>query len=205
MAFSSNLTVLFLLVLLTACGESGGQAPFHFGVSPEAKKIFVTTTTFSGNLGGIAGADASCMGDPSYPGTGTYKAFLSDGNDRIACDVSDCTDQAHTDWVLTPDTEYVLTNGSYIGQTNQNGIFVFPLVNAFAGALGGHYLFTGLETDYTSSGNNCLSWTAAVNSGVALAQAGAFGATSDAAISSDLVSCDNSSAGEHYHLLCVEQ
>lgn len=45
-----------------------------------AKRVFVTSTTYNGNLGGLAGADSKCQAraDTANLG-GTWKAWLSDG------------------------------------------------------------------------------------------------------------------------------
>ena len=70
------LTMVFAAALLTACA-----AP----VSNERneKIVFVTSTSFSGNIGGVTGADAKCQieadGQDSIVPTGTYFAWLSDG------------------------------------------------------------------------------------------------------------------------------
>ena len=43
------------------------------------KVIFVSTSTYQGNLGGISGADAKCNGDAKAVAGKTYKALLSGG------------------------------------------------------------------------------------------------------------------------------
>lgn len=50
--------------------------------------IFVTTTTYTGNLGGFSGADAKCNADPGKPGgfasAYTYKALLDGNNATVS-------------------------------------------------------------------------------------------------------------------------
>ena len=58
-------------------------------VPADAKRVFVTRTTYSGGLGGLAGADAKCMAAAAAGSLdGTYMAWLSsesvDAIDRIA-------------------------------------------------------------------------------------------------------------------------
>ena len=49
------------------------------------KTVFVTSESFNGNLGGLAGADAICQAEADGPASivpsGTYLAWLSDGTD----------------------------------------------------------------------------------------------------------------------------
>ena len=47
--------------------------------SPTPKRVFVTSSTFDGNLGGLAGADVKCQGAATTAGLpGTFRAWLSD-------------------------------------------------------------------------------------------------------------------------------
>lgn len=53
--------------------------------STGAKRVFVTSKVYTGNLGGLAGADAKCQGlaDAAKLG-GTYKAWLADSKQRVS-------------------------------------------------------------------------------------------------------------------------
>lgn len=63
--------------------------------APPVKRVFVASR-FSGNLGGIAGADATCNDHAATAGlSGTYLAWLSDG-------------------VVSPDTRFTRSPGSYV-------------------------------------------------------------------------------------------
>jgi hypothetical protein len=58
---------------------------FDDGIGPQAKIVFATSQGFTGNLGGLAGADAICQAEANAAGLpGTYKAFLSDNNTSAA-------------------------------------------------------------------------------------------------------------------------
>ena len=67
-------------------GEEGTTRPWCFDVvePPPPKIVFVTSQTFNGNLGGLAGADAKCnaaaMAATPSPLPGTYTAWLSDSS-----------------------------------------------------------------------------------------------------------------------------
>lgn len=57
--------------------ETGAELP--------AKKVFVTSQGFTGNLGGLSGADAICQTEAVTAGLpGTFKAWLSDNNTAVA-------------------------------------------------------------------------------------------------------------------------
>ena len=61
------------------------QAEIQALVQQPNKKIFVTASTYTGDLRtggvgtGIVGADAKCNSDSNKPGTGNYKDMLVDG------------------------------------------------------------------------------------------------------------------------------
>ncbi len=58
-----------------SCGDTSVQIPCDKGY----KTVFVTSQTYQGDLGGLAGADAKCNALASVAGLdGTYKAWLSD-------------------------------------------------------------------------------------------------------------------------------
>jgi hypothetical protein len=64
------------------CGKREEQWEFHAcpGTPPWApvKRVFVTSTGYPGNLGGLAGADAKCQERATAAGLGgTFKAWLS--------------------------------------------------------------------------------------------------------------------------------
>lgn len=64
-----------------ACGSSCGMAtPYCInGQCLPPKRVFVSSATYSSNLGGLAGADSKCQGLANAAGlSGTFKAWLSD-------------------------------------------------------------------------------------------------------------------------------
>ena len=64
-----------------ACGE--GEVCVGGACEPACNpcRVFVTSTTHDGNLGGLAGADAICQARAAAAGLpGTYLAWLSDGS-----------------------------------------------------------------------------------------------------------------------------
>lgn len=163
------------------------------------KHIFITASTYLGDsLAGINGADEKCMSDANYPGTGTYKALIADGVNRLACSSPNCSTNGaseHVHWVLAPNTSYVQSDGSTdVGTTTSNGIFAFPVTNGFNNTLSIYW--SGLNSDWTSSADNCDLWM-----GDSPANVG-----SSNTITTDLI---NSGSGDCAvdlnHLTCVEQ
>jgi hypothetical protein len=138
---------------------------------PASKRIFLTTSTYNGNLGGVSGADAKCAADSNKPASGTYKALIVQNGVRVACTTANCSTGSieHTDWVLLPLTLYTRVDGTTnIFTTNSDGIFVVStggtLTNSIA--TGFSQIWTGLTADYqisavhSSFGNKdtCGNW-----------------------------------------------
>lgn len=175
-----------------------------------ARKIFVTALAHNGNLGGITGADAACMGDANYPGTGTYKALVVDGTNRLACTQGNgnenCTASQHIDWVLTSNTTYVRPDdATVIGVTNSEGIFSFTGGAMLTHAVSSNTrtVFTGLNSDWTRYGGcgafcNCNGFTD--NSSGNASSVGEASALSGNSISTSTGACDTTAS-----LYCVEQ
>ena len=83
-------TLLFLLVLVLSgilgmTGQSWAQVLQPYQPTTIPKKVFISSQTYVGNLGGLAGADQLCQRLASTAGlTGTFKAFLSSSNSTPA-------------------------------------------------------------------------------------------------------------------------
>ena len=118
----------------------------------------------AGNLGGVSGADALCMSDPAsaaLPNGKQAKAAIVDGVSRVACTSANCTSGGNSeniDWAFQPATTYKNIQESIVGTTTPAAIFIAPLQNAFS-IDGGSYAFSGLNPDWTYSGQSCDSWT----------------------------------------------
>jgi hypothetical protein len=79
MKFFLIFSVLFILV---SCSKESSSGPASNGLSDglpaNQQRIFITSTTFNGNLGGLSGADTKCQAAATAAGLSrTYKAFLS--------------------------------------------------------------------------------------------------------------------------------
>jgi hypothetical protein len=174
-------------------------------------KIFVSSSTYDGNLGGVSGADSKCTTDANNPNDGhTYKALIVDAfsSTRISCTSANCVTggtSEHIDWVLTPNTEYVRTDGStVIATTTSVGLFSFTdavtgLTNSISTSA--TVELTGLNSNWTAASGtrHCGGWASASNSlDVDLGQDASAKGTFAISAASD--TCDHS-----HHLYCVEQ
>ncbi len=158
--------------------------------------IFVSSTTYSGNLGGVSGADAKCMADSNKPNSSTYKAMLIDGASRQACN-NGCAN--HSDWVFHASSAYYRPDGTtLIGTTTSNANFSFPLSNSFSAV--SYSVWSGLNSDWSSGTVKCSSFSS--NSPSDGGSYGATDATGSTAISSG---SGQQACNTALRLLCVEQ
>ncbi len=150
------LTMISAVALLTAV-----VAPAY--ADPDEKTIFITSSTFKGNLGGLAGADAKCQAEADGPATivpsGTYLAWLSDGTDSPD---TRFTKSAHP-YVLPDGTKIAedftdLTDGSILQKIN---------IDSTGKALGMQLFWTGTKSDGTTSQYflTCAGWTSPAGAG----------------------------------------
>jgi hypothetical protein len=167
---------ILLLLLMNNC--TGNQN----------KRIFVTTSSYTGNLGGIAGADQKCMSDANKPaGSCAWKALIIGDARSIT-----------RDWVLKPNTTYYRLDGTTpLGATDGGGKLLTPLYNSIIAI--NSTTWTGLNTDWSSDTNTCTNWTSAVNS-LHSVYLGVTDRTDTGVISAAQGNCD----GVH-SLYCVEQ
>lgn len=123
-------TSIFLSLCGTAligCNNGGTNLPAP--TPAEAKIIFVTTNDYSGNLNGVAGADAICESEAyqqgSMIGTGNVFKALLVSSTRYPCDSSGvCGPSGWSDWPLAANTGYrTVGTGWAMWTSNANGIF----------------------------------------------------------------------------------
>lgn len=119
------------------------SALFHGGAGCRMR-IFHVSGAYSGNLGGLAGADSTCQSEATTLGySGTWKAVLSDATtnakDRLTI-------------------EYPLVRAS-------SPAIIIDSADIWDGSLaasigsGGDWPWTGSNTDGTKHANTCNSWT----------------------------------------------
>ncbi len=194
----------------TATGTATGTGTGTGTAANTNKKLFLTTSLYDGNLGGITGADAKCNSDAGKPtGTGTYKAFITDGTVRRACSTTNCTGgvSENLDWVLKPATAYYKADGTtLVFTTNASGTFSTPSdIKATVGEVTSEF-WSGIYSNTASGGwttltpNTCTSWT--VTTGSALR---GFPGVIPATNTGDWFGKNNATCSTTRNLLCVEQ
>jgi hypothetical protein len=119
-----------------------------------ARRVFVTSTTHLGSLGGIAGGDAICAARAQAAGLpGTYKAWLSvSGTTPVTTFVNSSIPWVRLDGVKVADDFADLTDTTIDA----------PIVVTELGAnLGSGYLpvWTGTNSLGNQQGVNCSAWT----------------------------------------------
>ncbi|MFT4038683.1 MAG: DUF1554 domain-containing protein [Thermomicrobiales bacterium] len=130
--------------------------------------VFATSSTFTGNLGGLAGADSKCQAAATAAGlTGTYLAWLSDAGNTPATRFSN-TSQAgpyvlvrnSSDGSNSPPTVAAnfaaLTSCSGGGKCLQHAIDRTESGSATTTV----FTWTGTDTDGTANINTCSGWSA---------------------------------------------
>jgi len=120
------------------------------------KTVFVTSATFSGNLGGLTGADDKCQAEADGPASivpsGTYLAWLSDGTDSPD---TRFTKSAHP---------YILPNGTKIAEDFAdltNGSILHSIdIDTTGELVGTQKIWTGTNPDGTTAQSfmTCGGW-----------------------------------------------
>jgi len=176
----------------SACDENGlcsCKATF-IGEKCETEKhlkIFVTESGYSGNLGGVEGADMKCNADIMKPDSGYYKALIGADSRDILID----------DWILLPNTSYYRSDDmTLITITNRRGWFDFPFDSSISEFE--NRVWTGLRDDGTAAvDNSCSNW---LRSSYA---SGKYGISS--ALFKTAIKADNNTCDKYHPLYCVEQ
>jgi hypothetical protein len=148
MSSASRSACLFGLTLLSlSCGSSTTAS----GVARDGNYVFQTSTTYFGDLGGVAGADHKCSDVAAAAGfTGTYRAWISTSTENAIDRIS-----GNGPWVSTANPSVVVfKNHAALAVGSQA-----PIVDENGKTYGGSQ-WTGSRTDGTVSvGHTCSDWT----------------------------------------------
>ena len=158
----------------------------------QQSRVFVTSTTSNGDLGGLAGADMTCNDLATTAGLGgTWVAWLSaSGSGTNAVDRLTATGpfvRASDTMTVIADDIIDLTNGDLDNpiEFDENGGIPSPLV------------WTGTSTSGTATGNDCSDWTSTAGLGLI----GASMASTNNWTDNANATCDSSVLG----IYCFEQ
>lgn len=189
---------------ITASNAGGSTtATFNITVQTTVYKIFVTASTYNGDLrtaggggDGPAGADNLCNADANKPNASSYKAILFASGIREASPTL-------TNWVLQANTTYVRgSDSAEILTTNASSIFNFgTLTNSFDSGVQKEYWtgFRGVGFEWQLGLYRCNEWT----NGTA-GQTGRFG-FSDATSYNSISTGMQNNCNLLKYLLCAEQ
>jgi hypothetical protein len=174
------------------------------------KRMFITSTTYTGNLGGLSGADAACQARANAAGLGgTWKAILSsstvNAKDRIGYNWDGIINLLGTVLYFNP-------RSSRPNITDISGFFsANPIIDVNYGitteakvyATGSSWTWTGTNIGgIVYSGTTCVDWTS--NSTSYSGWGGSEGSNYSLYpvnwISGSVLNCNSS-----YQLYCIEQ
>lgn len=180
-------------------------SPTPTTVSQAFKRVFVTSATYTGNLHGLAGADAECQARADIKNLGgTWKAWLSDRNTSAASRLN------HSN------NPYKLINGSLVANNWEDltkGAIANPININELGQVKSTPIWVGAWTSTKSDGSyrldpfgsqsDCIKWTMNTPSynGYAL---GAFTGT-NTAINNSWTEGSTDTCNTQHSLYCFEQ
>ena len=163
-------------------------------VANSGKRIFVTATSYTGNLGGLAGADSKCNSSAQGAGvTGTWKAWLSDDGTANAIDrIADVGP-----WFLVGTTTKAFNNKANLTSVplhaidrNEQGALVDSTNNI--------PVWTGTASGGTRTTNTCFGWTTAT---IATSQ----GSTGYVQVAASWTAASISNCSASNRIYCIEQ
>ncbi len=200
------LTVLRNWVLIATWLLTEGCAPqisgsisdyINDGVGIYEHRVFISSGSRSGNLGGLANADALCQTLATTAGLSrTYRAMLSDASTRVRDRIS-LTGAIYN--FSSPTVKVLVSNGDAFTTTNlSTGIFYNEKYIAYP--LGSVSIPTGsTASGEISTNQHCLSWTS--NNVLHSAAVTVSGQTAGFLLNT-VTTCD---AGAGFHILCISQ
>ncbi|TGL56056.1 DUF1554 domain-containing protein [Leptospira kemamanensis] len=188
-------------------------------IEPTVYKVFITASTFDGNLQGAAangpaGADEKCAADANKPSSGTYKAMVTDGANRRACSSPNCGGGVgeNIDWIFQSGRIYIRSSDSAsLFTPNAAGIINAPatiLNHSFDSGVTKYYWTGFAQTNYWEEAtfqttNSCINWT--TNATTPTASEGGRVGASNVTDYTAFRSGNGRSCSDSYHLVCVEQ
>lgn len=131
--------------------------------------MFAATASHNGDFSPFpAGADTLCMSDPKYPGSGTFRAMLVDGVNRIATMVGPSSSAGQYNWVFKPNTNYyyidALNTIQPVFTSNSAGLsMTVPPFGNFGSST--YWFWSGMNADWTVATSNCTQWTTTAGNG----------------------------------------
>jgi hypothetical protein len=140
-----------------------------------SKTVFVTSTLYNGDLGGLAGADAKCQARADAAGVaGNYKAWLSDANASPSTRFA----QSAAPYKLVDGTVIAnnwadLIDGNLVAKISKTELGgAVPVGNTVCGGFPTVWSNTTASGALRSAGGSCANWTSLGAQGAAWGNAG---------------------------------
>ena len=156
--------------------------------TPTPNRVFITSTTITGDFGGIGGADAICATRAAAAGlSGTFIAYLSD--DAVAAPSRISTSRG---WIRTDGAPFADAPTGF-----SSGSLLFPVrLDEYGNDLGAAQAWTGTNYGAITNANLCTNWTTAD-----MAQ---NDTTNMVEFGFDMPQSRVRACSQEHHLLCVE-
>lgn len=146
-ALTNNVTYYYAIAAVNADGESDLSAEVS-GMPAAARRIFVSSASYTGNIGGIGSANTNCQSLATAAGlTGRFKAYISTQVTEAACNIIGLSGKKSANCGLpyapTFDTSTPVLNTA--GQSIQMSLY--NLLNADGGGINcgvGNAICTGI-------------------------------------------------------------
>ncbi len=145
------------------CFQTGTGGSLPSMTSPSgSKKVFVTSTTYDGNLGGLSGADAMCRAAAQAAGLANYsnyKAWLSDTTNNAGTRITSDGPWYRLDGVKVASNKAALTG------TSSASLFT-AISQTETGSYVGQYqlVWTGTGDNGVALGDRCVDWNNSTDS-----------------------------------------
>lgn len=191
-------SALVLPFILSACGLSdSSDGASTDGIVGDQHRIFITSSTYTGNLGGISGADSKCQTAAQNAGLlRTYKAIISDSSDEARDNLSLVGEVLNIDSSGNQDT--IVEFGANLWDSSLDTNIKYDEFGNFQSGR----VWTGTDSDGgNTSGTleNCSNWSSS-SSGVDGGVGDSTSSFGDWVEDASTQTCDNS-----FRLYCISQ
>jgi hypothetical protein len=158
---------MFIFLLITILVSHNCNQEEQEKETQTKKRIFVTSSTFSGDLGGLAGADEKCQTHAQAANfEGTFKAWLSDSQTDAIDRIKDTGP-----WYRVDEVTVVFNNKTNLTTTPVNSV----LTNEHGSESGEKWVATGTQLGGTKSELHCANWTSSASTIGTDYQSGLYG------------------------------
>ena len=167
--------IVSIVLLLAGCSSGNAQSDMAPPDLKPLRVMFVTQTQYTGNLGGLPGADSDCAGSAATAGlpgdSSAWVAWLSDSSMDAIDRIPDVGPWARTDGMVAFNSKADLMKTPSVALDVDEFMTVHHVVNVWTGtALGGQAAPGGMAA-------TCQDWTTDNPNNVTPAPLGVTGST----------------------------